>query len=92
MSQKTEDLLMATVVTLDQKHSKVATRAARELGTTAEQYVHSLIDAANMTFDEILAPARKGFRESGMTEEDLDDLVNRARKSVYAKRQKGGKK
>ena len=83
---------MATIVSLDEKHSKVAVRAARELGTTAKQYVHSLIDAANMTFDEILAPARKGFRESGMTEDELDDLVNKARKAIYAKRHKGAKK
>ena len=82
---------MASIISLDEKHSKVAARAARELGTTAEQYVHSLIDAANMTFDEILAPARKSFRESGMTEDELDELVNRARKAA-AKRHKGAKK
>ena len=83
---------MATIVTLDEKHSKVAVRAARELGTTAEKYVHQLIDAANMTFDEILAPVRKGFRESGVTEEDLDDVVNKARKVIHAKRHKGGRR
>jgi hypothetical protein len=32
----------------------------------------SLIDAATLTFDEILAPVREGFRKSGVTEEELD--------------------
>jgi hypothetical protein len=83
---------MVAIVTLDKKHSKVAAQAARELGTTAEHYVHQLIDAANMTFDEILAPVRKGFRESGVTEEELDDVVNKARKVIHAKRQRGGRR
>jgi len=83
---------MATIVTLDEKHSRVAARAARELGTTAEQYVHQLIDAANLTFDEVLAPVRQGFRESGVTEDELDDAVNEARKVIHAKRQKGRRK
>jgi hypothetical protein len=91
MESSKRNAIMASIVSLDEKHSKVAARVARELGTTAEQYVHSLIDAANMTFHDILAPVQKGFRESGVTEEELNDAVTKARKAIYAKNHKGRK-
>ena len=34
-------------------------------------------------FSEILAPIRKSFEESGMSEEDLDALVREAREEIY---------
>ena len=74
---------MGIAVTLDERHFKAAAEKARELGKTPEGYIESLIDAATMTFDEILAPVREGFRKSGVTEEELDDAVTEARKSIY---------
>ncbi len=73
---------MNTAIILDEKHFQAATEKARSLGTTPERYIQSLIDAADLTFDEILAPVRQGFRESGVTEDELDDAVNRARKDI----------
>ncbi|MDB5302095.1 MAG: hypothetical protein JWO87_3758 [Phycisphaerales bacterium] len=73
---------MDTTVTLDDQHFKVATEKARELGTTPERYICSLIDAATLTFDEILAPVREEFRKSGVTEEELDDAVTEARNAI----------
>ena len=35
------------------------------------------------TIDEILAPVRKQFVESGMTEEELDVLIDEAREEVW---------
>lgn len=35
------------------------------------------------TIDEILEPIRKQFVESGMTEEDLDALIDEAREEVW---------
>jgi hypothetical protein len=35
------------------------------------------------TFAEILAPIREGFRKSEMTEEQLDDLFEEARRKVH---------
>ena len=63
------------------------TEKAKRLGTTPERYVKRLVEedleldkhAANTTFEELLAPVRAQFKESGMTEEDLDRLVNDAR-------------
>lgn len=43
---------------------------------------------AGMTFDEILAPIRKGFAESGMTDEELDQLFEEALQEVRRERRK----
>jgi hypothetical protein len=83
---------MSTTITLDKHHFKAAADKARELGQTPETFIASLIDAATLTFDEILAPVRKGFAESGVTEEELDDAVSEARKAIHARtRRKSGK-
>jgi predicted DNA-binding protein len=35
------------------------------------------------TFDEVLAPIRQGFAESGLTERELDMLLEQARDAVW---------
>lgn len=75
---------MSTTVMLDKRHFKAAAQKARELGKTPQTYIESLIDAAAVTFDEILAPVRKGFAASGVTEDELDEAVARARKAIHA--------
>jgi len=70
---------------LTQGSIRALEKKARRHGRTAPQYVRDLIDGdllAEKSFDEILAPVREGFRKSGMTEAELDALVQRARKSV----------
>jgi hypothetical protein len=70
-------------VNLDKRRSKAAARKARELGTTPEGFVELLIDAATMTFDEILAPVRNAFAQSGVSESELDDAVSQARRAIH---------
>jgi hypothetical protein len=72
-------------VNLDKRRSKAAAREARELGTTPEGFVELLIDAATMTFDELLAPVRDSFARSGVTESELDDAVAKARRTIYSR-------
>ena len=74
---------MGRTLTLDERHFKAAAERARELGETPERYIESLIDAATLSFDEILAPVRDAFRDSGTTEEELDEAVVQARKAIY---------
>lgn len=76
---------MDTTVTLDKRHFKAASDTARKLGTTPQAYIQSLIDAANLSFDELLAPVRDGFRKSGVSESELDEVVTDARKAIYSK-------
>lgn len=40
------------------------------------------------TFDEILAPIRRGFEESGLTEEEINALLSEAREEVWRERRK----
>ncbi len=40
------------------------------------------------TFDEILAPIRQGFEESGLTEEEINALLSEAREEVWRERRK----
>src|SRR5262249_52748759 len=66
---------------------------ADSLGMSLERYARQLIEdgialereARSKSFDELFAPVQKKFRESKMTEEDLDELVNAARKSHHQK-------
>jgi len=73
---------MATTISLDERHFKAAANKARELGKTPEGYIEFLIDAATNSFDDILAPVRDAFHESGVSEEELDDAVNEARRAI----------
>ena len=66
---------------------RVLRAQAKEAGMTAEKYAKHLIEegisiqrrARTTTFDELFAPVQEQFRKSGMTEEDLDKLVDTAR-------------
>jgi hypothetical protein len=60
---------------------------AKAEGLSVEGYVKELIEsemsvsemARRKTIDDVFAPAQKRFRESGMTDDDLDRLVDTAR-------------
>ena len=83
---------MATAVMLDERHFKAASKAARKLGTTPEGYLQSLIEKANLRLDEILAPVRRQFKESGVTEEELEAAVQHARQAIHAKSKRSRKR
>ncbi len=74
-----------TTIMLNKRHFKAVVDQARELGKTPDGYVASLIDAASLTFDEILAPVRARFKKSGVSEEELDNAVTTARKAFRAR-------
>ena len=59
--------------------------AARRQGTTPEAAALELLETAVLAqrpFEEIVEPIAKSFDESGMTEEELDDLIARATQAV----------
>jgi hypothetical protein len=65
---------------------KAVQKKARNLGKTAPQYVRALIDQdllADQSLDELLRPIREDFRKSGVTEKQLDQIVERARSAAY---------
>ncbi|MEP7340756.1 MAG: hypothetical protein ABI977_23705 [Acidobacteriota bacterium] len=66
---------------------------ARQAGKTVSEYVRDVIEtevAADQTFAQILEPIRQSFDESGMTETELDELVEAAREEVWQAKQTGG--
>lgn len=67
-----------------EQERRLAERAARA-GQDVAAYVHRLIDRDIDTegLDAILAPVRRGFEESGMTDEDLAALVEEVREDIW---------
>lgn len=71
-----------------QKHKLAALRKqARALGMSTEGYARQLIEeglilerrARSNSFDELFGPVRERFRASGMSDNELDKLVDGAR-------------
>lgn len=61
-------------------------RIAEGKGKTAEEYVRELVETevlATASFDEILAPIRKGFKESRMSADEITVMFERVREEVY---------
>jgi hypothetical protein len=69
---------------------RLAERAARA-GQDLTAYVHHLIDRDIDTesLDVILAPVRRDFEESGMTDDDLAALIEEVREDIW--REKHGR-
>jgi plasmid stability protein len=64
---------------------QLAKRAEHE-GKTVEALARELIEKAvapEKTLNEILTPFRQSFAESGMTDQELDSLVEKARKEIW---------
>lgn len=59
---------------------------AKEKGKSTEQFVYEVLETqilASKSFDEILAPIRQGFKESGMSEDEITAMFEKARDEVY---------
>ncbi len=78
-------------VTLPPDTERKLREKAVSAGLSLETYLSRLAetDAVNgtpqrkATFDEIVAPVRRAFTESGMTDDDISDLVEEAREEVW---------
>jgi len=59
------------------------------LGYEVDNFVENLIEKElnkPKTLDEIFAPVRREFEKSGMTEDELDELIYQARREYYAEK------
>lgn len=62
-------------------------------GRSAEDYLRTLIETeilSQKSFGEILAPIRKDFRDSGMTENELDSLVKNELQAMWEEKKAKG--
>lgn len=80
--------MSAHSIILDDKHFSAASQRANALGKSLEEYLQALIDADGI--DEILAPARQAFAESGMSEDQLSDFLEDAKRRHREERRKLG--
>jgi predicted DNA-binding protein len=65
---------------------RALTERAQRHGKTPAVYVRELIEAdilATRSFSEILAPVREDFRQSRMSEDEFDDLVDEERQALW---------
>ena len=65
---------------------KAIEKKARHAGKTLPEYVRWIIERdmlADQSFDQILKPVRADFRKSGVTEDQLDEIVERARNAPH---------
>ena len=79
-------------ITIDPKPDEerwLSERAARN-GEDVGSYIHRLIareiQAPATTLDQVLAPVRRQFEESGMTDDDLAALVEEVREEIWQER------
>ncbi|HXG66734.1 MAG TPA: hypothetical protein VNO70_16655 [Blastocatellia bacterium] len=80
---------MGMTITLPEDLADEVRRAASRQGQDAERYaISALRKAVNKpSLDEILAPFRKEFAESGMTEDEFDNLIEEARQEIWEEKQ-----
>lgn len=82
----------------EEVEGKIKARAL-DNGLQIEAYVEQLIKEAferrewiekesEKTFAEILAPIHKGFEESGMSEDEILEMFEKAREEVWQEKQK----
>ena len=63
---------------------------AVQKGKSAAEFVREMIEIevlSTKSFDDVLAPIRQGFAESGLSEDELDALFREAREDIYRERQ-----
>lgn len=64
---------------------------AKEIGATAEDYVKYLIEedlASTLSMRVLFAPVRGQIRESGISEIELNEMLEEARDEVYREKNK----
>ena len=81
---------MELTITVPDETRLALEQRARERGySDVAKYVERLISTdllAAKSFDEILAPIRKRFQESAMSDDELETLFEEAREEVYQER------
>jgi hypothetical protein len=82
---------MTITISLSPEQEKRIAERAAQAGQEVAAYIHQLIDhdIQAESLDAILAPVRRNFEQSGMTDEDLAALVEEVREDIW--REKHGR-
>jgi hypothetical protein len=87
MSSPTTDPALSVLVPLPADLARTIDTLAKQRGQSREQFIvnflqEQLPDSAP-SFEELMAPIAEDFRRSGMTEEDLDTLIEQERQALW---------
>ncbi len=77
---------LTLTIRVPQNIGAILEEKAKKRGKDISSYVEDLIEKdidGRKTLDEILVPVRKNFAESGMTEEELDALIESERQAMW---------
>ncbi len=79
---------MTITISLPPETEKKLLEAAANSGVAPAAYAGKLIESglSGGTFDQILAPVRKGFEDSGLTDDELTGLFEEARDEAWQQR------
>ncbi len=82
---------MSLTIELPEQMERELQERSRIEGKSASEYIREALGkqfSSRKTLDEILAPFRQSFAESGTTEEELDAIVKEARKEIWEEDQR----
>jgi hypothetical protein len=82
--------MMDITITIPPEMQDKLQQRAKDTGRDVAEYVEKLIEkdlSARPSIEEILAPVRKQFEDSGMTEAELDALVEEVRDEIWQEKQ-----
>jgi hypothetical protein len=74
---------MTITINLSLDQQRRLTAKAAQAGHELSAYVHQLIDREAESLDAILAPVRRNFEKSSMTDEELTALVEEVREDIW---------
>ena len=84
---------MSIVLDLPAEIERELIRSAVEAGQSVSDYTSQLVVTATRktgrTWAEVVAPIREDFKERGMSEEELDELVEGVRQEIWNEQQAG---
>jgi metal-responsive CopG/Arc/MetJ family transcriptional regulator len=90
MSNPITDPPLSVLVPLPSDLARTIDTLAERRGQDRAQFIVSFLreglDRSATSLEEIVSPIAEEFRRSGMTEEELDDLVEQERQAVWSEK------
>lgn len=86
---------MTVVLELKPETEEALQKKAKAKGFEVNVYLENLIEKdihEGKSIDEILAPVRQEFEESGMSEDELDEFLNGVREKAWQEKQANNQK
>jgi hypothetical protein len=90
MNSPTTDPALSVLVPLSSDLARTIDTLAEQRGQNRVQFIVNFLqeqlNRSAPSFEEMTAPIAEDFRESGMTEEDLDALVEQERQALWGEK------